>query len=181
MSTITAQPTVPAGVWKADGVHSWVEFAVRHMGFATIRGRVRDFEATIVGGGEPRIEAALRVASFDTGDATRDVHLRSPDFFDAERYPEVRFVTTAIAGPADDLRIRANLEIRGRVEPVEFRGRVTGGGVDPWGAERIGLELEGEIDRHRYGVSWNAPLPGGGFLLDDTVRLSASLSAVKAA
>jgi polyisoprenoid-binding protein YceI len=180
VSTTTAQTTVPTGVWKADAAHSWVEFGVRHMGFATIRGRVRDFDATVVGGEEPRIEGTLRVASIDTGDAARDGHLQSPDFFDAERHPEVRFVSTAVEADGDELVIRAELTIKGTTEPVELRGRLTGTGVDPWGGERLGIELAGAIDRNRYGVSWNAPLPGGGFLVDDAVQLAASLSAVKA-
>jgi polyisoprenoid-binding protein YceI len=92
----------------------------------------------------------------------------------------VRFVSTAVEADGDELVIRAELTIKGTTEPVELRGRLTGTGVDPWGGERLGIELAGAIDRNRYGVSWNAPLPGGGFLVDDAVQLAASLSAVKA-
>ena len=104
----------------------------------------------------------------------------SPDFFDADRYPELRFVSTAIAAHGDGLVVDGELTIKGVTRPVSLSGALHGPATDPWGNERIGIDLAGTIDRNEFGVSWNAPLPGGGFLLPDRVDLSASFSAVKA-
>jgi polyisoprenoid-binding protein YceI len=178
MSAIeTREIAIPAGTWKIDPSHSRVEFSIRHMGIASIRGSFADFEGVIAGGEEAGVSGAIRVGSVDTRDEARDGHLQSPDFFDAERHPEMTFASTRF----DDGKVVGDLTIRGVTRQVELDARVTGAGTDPWGNERLGLELEGEIDRHDFGVSWNTPLPTGGLLLGDTVRLSAGFSAVKEA
>jgi len=178
MSAIeTRELAIPSGTWTIDPSHSRVEFSIRHMGIASIRGSFADFEAVIDGGDEARISGAIRVASVDTRDEARDSHLQSPDFFDAERHPEITFASTRF----DNGKVVGDLTIRGVTREVELDARVTGAGTDPWGNERLGLELEGQIDRHEFGVSWNTPLPTGGLLLGDTVRLTAGFSAVKAA
>jgi polyisoprenoid-binding protein YceI len=178
MSAIeTLTTAIPAGTWKIDPAHSRVEFSIRHMGIATIRGSFADFDGVIDGGGEPHVSGAIRVASVDTLDEARDGHLQSPDFFDAERYSEITFASTRF----EPGKVVGDLTIRGITREVELVAAVTGAGTDPWGNERLGLELEGEIDRHEFGVSWNTPLPTGGLLLGDTVRLTAGFSAVKEA
>jgi polyisoprenoid-binding protein YceI len=178
MSTIeTLNTAIPAGTWKIDPTHSRVEFSIRHMGIATIRGSFADFDGVIHGGDEPQISGAIRVASVDTRDEARDGHLQSPDFFDAERHPEITFASTRF----EPGKLVGDLTIRGVTREVELVAQVTGAGTDPWGNERLGLELEGEIDRREFGVSWNTPLPTGGLLLGDTVRLTAGFSAVKEA
>ena len=178
MSTIeTRELTIPAGTWAIDPSHSRVEFSIRHMGIASIRGSFADFDAVIEGGDEPAISGTIRVASVDTRDEARDGHLQSPDFFDAERHPEITFASTRFDGD----KVVGDLTIRGVTHEVELDARVTGAGTDPWGNERLGVELEGEINRHDFGVSWNTPLPTGGLLLGDTVRLTAGFSAVKGA
>ena len=178
MSAIqTRELAIPAGTWAIDPSHSRVEFSIRHMGIASIRGSFADFDAVIEGGDEPAISGAIRVASVDTRDEARDGHLQSPDFFDTERHPEITFASTRF----EDGKVVGDLTIRGVTREVELDARVTGAGTDPWGNERLGIELEGEINRHDYGVSWNTPLPTGGLLLGDTVRLTAGFSAVKGA
>jgi polyisoprenoid-binding protein YceI len=178
MSTIeTLNTAIPAGTWKIDPIHSRVEFSIRHMGIATIRGSFADFDGVIDGGDEPQISGAIRVASVDTRDEARDGHLQSPDFFDAERHPEITFASTRF----EPGKLVGDLTIRGVTREVELVAQMTGAGTDPWGNERLGLELEGEIDRREFGVSWNTPLPTGGLLLGDTVRLTAGFSAVKEA
>lgn len=180
MSSVAEQTTlIPAGTWEIDPAHSSVEFQVKHLGIATVKGRAPVVRGTIEGGERPSIEGTVDVTSFTTFDETRDGHLRSPDFFDAERYPELRFESTVVELRDQALVVTGNLTIKGETKPVELRGSFAGSGVDPWGNERIGLDLEGTIDRNEWGVSWNAPLPGGGFLLPDTVKLAASFSAVK--
>jgi polyisoprenoid-binding protein YceI len=178
MSAIeTLTTAIPAGTWNIDRSHSRVEFSIRHMGIATIRGSFADFDGVIDGGEEPHVSGAIRVASVDTRDQARDGHLQSPDFFDAERHPEITFASTRL----EPGRVVGDLTIRGVTREVELAARITGAATDPWGNERLGLELEGEIDRHEFGVSWNTPLPTGGLLLGDTVRLSAGFSAVREA
>lgn len=177
VDTITAPQLVPTGTWKADPTHSTFEFAVRHMGIATVKGRFTDVAATLVVGDEPVLEGTVGVASVDTDDEQRDSHLASPDFFDVERFPEARFESIDVE--AD--RVIGRLTLKGVTREIELAAAFGGPGTDPWGNERIGLELEGEIDRNDFGVSWNAPLPGGGFLVADRVKLSASFSFVREA
>jgi polyisoprenoid-binding protein YceI len=181
MSALAEQTTVvPTGTWSIDPPHSSVEFQVRHLGIATVKGRAPVIHGTIEGGESPSIEGTVDVTSFTTFDETRDGHLQSPDFFDAERYPELRFESTEVDVRGEELLVTGDLTIKGVTKPVELRGSFAGSGMDPWGNERIGLDLEGTIDRREWGVSWNAPLPGGSFLLPDTVKLAASFSALKA-
>lgn len=170
------QQVVPTGTWKVDPSHSAVEFAVKHMMIASVKGRFADFEALLEGGEEPSLEGTIGVASVHTGDENRDAHLTAPDFFDAERHPLARFVATQI----DAERVVGELTLKGVTKEIELDAVWTGAGTDPWGNERIGLELEGEIDRTEYDLLWNQPLPAGGFLVDDRVKLFASFSLVKA-
>ncbi len=177
----TSAAVIPTGTWSIDPAHSTVEFQIKHLGLATVTGRAPVVAGTIEGGPEPSIEGTIEVSSITTFDETRDGHLQSPDFFDADRYPELRFVSTGVEIQDDALVVQGDLTIKGVTRPVELRGAFVGAGVDPWGNERIGIDLAGTIDRNEFGVSWNAPLPGGGFLLPDEVKLAASFSAVKAA
>jgi polyisoprenoid-binding protein YceI len=176
----TSATVIPTGTWSIDPVHSTVEFTIKHLGLATVKGRAINVSGTIEGGDQPSIEGTVEVASITTHDETRDGHLQSPDFFDAARYPELRFESTSVR-LENDLVVEGELTIKGVTKPVELRGTFVGVGTDPWGNERIGIDLAGTIDRTEFGVSWNAPLPGGGFLLPDNVALVASFSAVKAA
>lgn len=182
MSTVTEPTTtvLPAGTWSIDPAHSFVEFEIRHLGLAAVKGRAPVISGTIEGGDQPSVEGAVDVASMTTFDETRDAHLQSPDFFDAARYPELRFRSTSVEQRDGELVVSGELTIKGVTRPVELRGAYIGSGADPWGNERLGLDLSTTIDRTEWGVSWNAPLPAGGFLLPDTVKLAASFSAVKA-
>jgi polyisoprenoid-binding protein YceI len=182
MSTTTISPaSIPAGVYNVDPKHSSVGFAVRHMGIATVRGSFRQFEGKIDATGDaPTLEGVVQVASITTGDEQRDGHLLAPEFFDAQRHPQIRFHSTATEG-ADEgtIRLSGEIEIKGVSKPIELVGTVAEGGTDPWGSERIGVELETEIDRRDFGLEWNQPLPGGGLLVANEVKLIVSVSAVK--
>ena len=171
---------IPAGTWTIDPSHSTVEFKIKHLGLATVKGRAPVVRGTIAGGERPEITGTVDVASMTTFDETRDEHLRSPDFFDAARYPEVSFESTEVRQDGGGLVVDGVLTIRGVSKPVTLRGAHVGTEMDPWGNERIGVDLETTIDRSQWGLTWNAPLPGGGFLLPETVALAASFSAVKA-
>jgi len=183
MATIVESPAteIPAGTWAIDPVWSALEFEVKKLGLMTVKGRVPGFTGTIEGGETPSLEGAVDATSITTFDEQRDGHLQSPDFFDTARYPELRFTSTAVSAVGDELVVRGDLTIKGTTRPAELRGRFVGAAHDPYGNERIGLELEGVVDRNAFGLTWNAPLPGGGFLLPDAVTLKATFAAVKAA
>ena len=181
MAILTETPAavLPAGTWTIDPAHSTVEFAVRHLGLATVKGRATRVSGTITGGAEPSIEGVVEAAGLTTFDETRDSHLQSPDFFDAVRFPELRFRSTRVAADDDARAVAGELTIRGVTRPVVLQGRVVGARTDPAGNERLGVELSTTIDRTAFGVSWNAPVPGGGFLLPNEIPVTASLSAVR--
>jgi polyisoprenoid-binding protein YceI len=176
----TSATVIPTGTWAIDPAHSAVEFHIKHLGLATVKGRAPVVSGAIEGGEEPSIQGTVAVASITTFDENRDGHLQSPDFFDVERYPELSFESTEIEFRGDDLRVEGELTVRGITKPVTLRGTFAGSGVDPWGNDRVGIDLEGTIDRTDWGLHWNAPLPGGGFLLPNDVKLTATFSAVRA-
>jgi polyisoprenoid-binding protein YceI len=175
MTTTTLEQIVPAGTWAADPAHSQADFAVKHMGISTVRGTFPDVSATLVGGGTPTLEGSVRIASVSTKDENRDARLLSPEFFDAERYPEASFTATFLSPE----KVVGELTLKGVTDEIELTASFTGPSTDPWGNDRLGVELEGTIDRHDFGVDWNTPLPTGGMLLADDVRLVVSLSFVK--
>jgi polyisoprenoid-binding protein YceI len=172
---------IPAGLYTVDPKHSNVGFAVRHMGIATVRGGFQQFQGKIdASGGAPVLEGLVDVASITTGDEQRDGHLRSPEFFDAQPHPQIRFHSTASEiSDEGGIRLSGEIEIKGVTKPIELVGTVAEGGTDPWGQERIGFEVEGLIDRRDFGLNWNQPLPAGGVLVANEVKLLISVSAVK--
>jgi polyisoprenoid-binding protein YceI len=177
MSTIEAQKTIPAGAYAADPAHSSIEFTAQHMDISTIRGSFLEFEASLEGGDQPRVSGTIETGTIDTRDETRDGHLKNADFFDVERFPTAAFSGTLVAPD----RLVGELTLRGVTKPVEMTANVTGPAVDPWGNSRVGIDLQGTVNRHDFGVSWNLDLPNGGKLLEDEVTLIASLSFVKQA
>ncbi len=183
MSIVADSPAtvIPTGTWSIDAVWSTLEFEIKKLGLVTLKGRVPRFSGTIEGGETPAFSGTADVTSITTFDETRDGHVQAPDFFDSERYPELRFVSTAVQTRGEQLVVEGELTIKDVTKPVELKGSFVGAGVDPYGNDRIGLELAGTVDRTEFGLNWNAPLPGGGFLLPNEVVLRANLAAVKAA
>jgi polyisoprenoid-binding protein YceI len=181
-TTALSAETIPAGTYKIDPAHSSVGFEVRHMGIATVRGAFRAFQGAVDATGEaPVLNGSVQVASIDTGDENRDAHLKSPEFFDVERHPEITFHTTAIeAADEGQLRLRGEISIKGTTRPIELIGAGGEGGTDPWGNERIGFEVEAKIDRREFDLKWNQTLPNGNLLVSNEVKLLVSVSAVKA-
>ncbi len=182
MSVIeNTEQIAPAGTWAADPVHSSVSFEIGYAGTSTFRGAFTDFDAALVGGGEPTLSGKARVASVDVKDEQLNGHLQTPDFFDAERHPEIEFRATELR-KLDGNRVEGSgeLTIKGATQPVTIEGVVSPApATDPFGRERIGLRLETTIDRTLYGVSWNAPNQSGGDYLADDVKLVADLSLVR--
>jgi polyisoprenoid-binding protein YceI len=182
-TTTVSLDAIPAGTYNVDPAHSSVGFEVRHMGIATVRGAFRKFQGTIDATGDaPVLQGSVEVASIDSGDPNRDAHLASPEFFDADSQPEITFHSTA-GDPVngDQVRLSGEITIKGITKPIELIGVVAEGGTDPWGNERIGLELAGQIDRREFDLKWNQTLPNGNLLVSNEVKLLVSVSAVKAA
>jgi len=174
MSTIDTQ-AIPAGTWSADLVHSNVSFAIDYMA-GTFTGTFSDIDAGVTDG---VLTGSANVASVQVKDPNLEAHLQSPDFFDAERHPELTFRSTSIERSGDELKIDGEITIKGHTEPVEITGKISDPIADPYGGTRFGLKLETTVDRERFGISWNAPLPNGEPALASEVVLTAELQLAK--
>jgi polyisoprenoid-binding protein YceI len=177
-TTVTA---VPTGTWTVDPAHSSVEFQVKHMGIATVRGNFGTFEGALdISEAGATARGTVEVASIDTGEDQRDAHLRSPDFFDAEAHPELSFESTAIEALGDDsFRITGDLTMHGVTNEIVLHASVEGTDIDPWGNERVGLEITGELSRGDFGMKFNQALGSGNMLVADKVKVELDISAVK--
>jgi polyisoprenoid-binding protein YceI len=176
--TIEQQTQVlPGGTWHADPVHSAVGFAVDYMA-GTFQGAFTTFEADVSDG---RLHGAAEVSSVQVKDENLEAHLQSPDFFDAERNPQLTFESRDITRSGDEITIQGEITLKGHTEQVEIRGRISDPADDPFGNVRFGLELETSVDRTRFGISWNNPLPSGEAALSNEVRILANLQLVREA
>jgi len=168
---------VPTGTWTADTIHSSIGFEVEHM-VSAFRGHFEDYDARLVDG---RLVGTVRVPSIKVYDENLEAHLQSPEFFDAELHPELRFESRELAVDDDgNATLEGDLTIRGVTKPVTGRGRYVYVEADMAGGERIGLSLEATVDRREFDLNWNAPLPKGGFALGNDVTLKVGLELVKA-
>jgi polyisoprenoid-binding protein YceI len=178
--TATMETIAPAGTWQLDSVHSTVAFEVDYLA-GTFKGDFRDIAATLaVEGDTARLEGVAKVASVDVKDENLAAHLQSPDFFDAERHPELRFAAENVALDGDSVTIRGEITIKGVTKPAAIAGTVAPPMTDPYGKERIGLKVATTVDRTDFGVSWNAPLPSGDPALSNDVTIVGDLHFVKA-
>jgi adhesin HecA-like repeat protein len=177
--SITETPTL-TGTWRLDPVHSSVGFEVAYMA-GTFKGEFHDLAAElVVEGDRARLEGSANVASVDVKDENLSTHLQSPDFFDAERHPELRFTAQNIDLSGSDVSARGELTIKGVTQPVEVTGTATAPLVDPYGNDRIGLQLTAAVDRTDFGVNWNTPLPSGEQALANQVGIVTDLQFVRA-
>ncbi len=185
MSTTVTTTPLPTGTWTVDNAHSKVGFAVKHMGIATVRGEFTRFSGTLAVGDDLASATAsgiVEVDSVDTNEPQRDAHLRSADFFDAAKYPELRFEATRIRALDDDtFEIAGDLTLHGVTNEVELTAVVQGTDIDPWGNERVGIEITGRLSRGDYGMKFNQALGSGNMLVADKVTLALDISAVKQA
>jgi len=180
MSTTEIRQALPTGTWHLDPVHSSIVFEVEYMAGA-FRGQFREVDATIVADGEQaHLTGSAKVASVDVKDENLAAHLQSPEFFDAERYPELSFASSDIEA-GEELAVRGEITIKGVTQPVELTGRATAPLTDAYGRERFGLTLRTKLDRTVFGLNWNLPLPNGGPSLSNEVSLVAELFFVKEA
>ena len=171
MSTTTA---LPAGTWSLDPTHTHVGFTVRHMMVAKVRGSFSDYSAEIVVGENPldsQLSVVVQMASIDTGNADRDGHLRTNDFFAIDEHPVMTLVSTGIEPKGDDYVLHADLTIKGVTRPVDFDLEFAGTGQDPWGNTKAGFTASAAINRKDFGIEWNAPLETGGVLVGEQVKI----------
>lgn len=174
----TATQTTPTGIWTVDPVHSRVEFHVQHNGIAPYRGSFSDYDVRLVGeeNGSVAVEGSAKVTSISGEDENLYGHLQSPEFFDAERYPEIKFRSTDVQlGESGELTVTGDLTIRDQTRQVEARGRISGPGANLGGQTVVGVYLEAVVDRNEFGLGWNMDLPNGAKVLGDEVTLTVSL------
>jgi polyisoprenoid-binding protein YceI len=175
MSTIEQQQTgIPTGTWQADTVHSSVAFEVPYA-VATFRGEVPDFEAKLEDG---KLTGSAKIASIRIKEENLEAHLLSPEFFDAERHPVVGFSGDLVRGDGNSVLVEGEITIKGITQPATLTGTITGPTVDHFGANRVGLKLQTTVDRTKFDINWNMPLPNGEPALANEVTLKADLTLI---
>ena len=179
---MTAITDLTSGVWNVDPVHSSVGFVARHLMVSKVRGQFNSFTGTITIAEnrlESKVEASVDVGSISTGDETREGHLKSPDFFDAEKYPTMTLVSTGIEADGKDYVLHTDLTIKGITKPVDFELEFDGVSGDPWGGTRAGFSAEAEVNRKDWGLEWNVVLETGGVMLGEKVKIQLDVQAVQ--
>src|SRR5262245_23768995 len=170
------------GEYTLDPTHSRLGFSTRHAMVTTVRGSFKEFSGdAVVDTQNPaasKVTVNIATTSIDTGVADRDGHLRSADFFDAETHPEISFVSTEVSRDGDDWVITGDLTIKDATKPITIEFESTGSARDPFGNTRIGFEGRTSINRKDWGLSWNAALETGGFLVSDKIKLEFDISAI---
>jgi len=180
MSTTEQTTSIQTGTWSLDSTHSNVGFAVTYSGAGTVRGGFNEFTAELVDG---KLEGSAKVASVSFDEEQLVGHLLSPDFFDAERFPELRFASQTIERSGDDVTIDGELTLRGVTKPVTITGTVVGPTPDAGVSgpiQRIALDVETTVDRREFGIEWNRDLPSGEPALGYDVKITANLALVQA-
>lgn len=183
---MTATATTPAvTTWAIDPAHTTVEFAVRHLMIATVKGRFTGVSGTVRNDEsdptQSAVEIAIDTASIDTREPQRDAHLRSADFFDVERFPTMTFRSTRLERVrADGFTLVGDLTIRGVTRQVTLEVSAEGRARDPWGGERAGFSATARIKRSDFGLTWNQVLESGGLMVSDDVTITVDVELVKA-
>ncbi|MGO3148004.1 MAG: YceI family protein [Leucobacter sp.] len=181
--TLTADqiPGYIAGSWEIDHAHSEVGFSIRHLAISKVKGKFEAFDAQFVTGENPldsRVNATAEVASVSTGEKNRDGHLRTGDFFEAEEFPQLTFVSTGARDVNGELKVDGNLTMRGVTKPVTFDFELGGFGEDTSGTPRVGFTATAVVKREDFGLTWNAPLEKGGFMLGNDVTITIDAQAM---
>lgn len=172
-----------SGTWVVDASHTTIGFKVRHAMVTTVNGRFGAFAGTLTLNGavpgESSAAVTIETASIDTSSAQRDEHLRSADFFDSATYPELRFASTSVSVTGESFTVVGDLTIREVTAPVTLNGTLGGVATDPFGNVRAGFEATATIERRDFGLTWNAALDKGGWLVGERVTITLDVSAIK--
>jgi len=179
-----SSPLTVAKPYVIDASHSSVEFSVRHLVFAKVRGQFRVISGTLEvdpDGVPAKISAEIQADSVDSREEQRDNHLRSPDFLDAAKYPTLTFSSTQIDKRSDtEFTAVGDLTIHGTANRVELAGEIEGRGADPWGNDRIAYTAKTKINRKEYGLTWSQTLEGGGLLVGEDVEIELDIQVIPA-
>jgi polyisoprenoid-binding protein YceI len=183
-ATAQAAPTTGAKTqWKLDATHTSVEFSAKHLMITTVKGRIADVEGTIeIDDKNPwnsSVEAVLKAASIDSRTTQRDDHLRSGDFLNVEKFPDIKFRSTKIEGDSEAFKLTGELTIRDVTRPITLDVTFEGQTKDPWGGERAGFSAKGKIDRRDFGLTWNQVLEAGGVAVSNEIKINVEVEAVK--
>jgi polyisoprenoid-binding protein YceI len=182
MSAITSSTTtIPAGTYTSVIAHSEANFSVKYV-VSTFRGTFEQFDAVLTAdeNGNAKLDGTVKTDSIVVKDENLAAHLKSPEFFDTEQFPEIKFTSLQITRDGDTITLEGDLTIKDHTEKVTGTGTLNGPAEDAFGNTKIGLELETVVDRTKFGLNWNAPLPKGGFALSNEVKLNVVLELVKA-
>lgn len=180
-TTPDIHPAYLAGTWALDPTHSEVTFSVKHLAISTVRGIFERFTASIVTAEDPSkstVEASIEVASINTNQKDRDKHLRTNDFFKADEFPNITFTSSSVVLTGDDITVVGDLTLRGVTKSVTLTGQFGGTVTDGYGQTKAGFTASTKINRHDYGVSWNAALEAGGLTLGDEISINFELQFV---
>lgn len=170
-----------AGTWKADPVHSEIGFSVRHLMIANIHGRFTSYEVSIVASEDPlrsSVTATIDLASVDTGNETRDNHLRSADYFEVEKYPTMSYRSIGIRRTGDGWFVDGELTLHGVTRQVPLALAVNGFSPDERGGQRAGFSAAAQLNRSDFGIDLSIPLDGGGLTVSDKVSITLDIEAV---
>lgn len=175
MTTAQTKEALPTGAWSADRIHSTAGFELAYMA-GTFKGSFSEFDARLSDG---VLRGTAPVASVQVTDSNLAASLQRPEFFDTERHPELSFEAREFSRSGDEITIAGELTLKGHTEAVKITGRITDPAADPYGGERFGLQLSTTVDRTRFGLDWNNPLPNGEPALANEVTISVDLQLVK--
>jgi polyisoprenoid-binding protein YceI len=171
--------------FNIDNSHSNVEFSIRHLVIAKVRGRFTQVTGTLEIDSnditQSKVKAEIQAASINTAEEKRDAHLRSADFFDVENYPVITFESTNVERAGNELRVTGNLTMHGVTNKITLAVEQLGAAKDPWGNQRLAFAARGSLDRKAFGLGWNQVLEAGGFLVGDKVELTLDVQAIEAA
>jgi polyisoprenoid-binding protein YceI len=185
---LLAQGTAMAATYTIDKDHSTIEFMVKHMGISNVKGTFKDYDGKIeMDEKSPNKDTAsikIKTSSIETGTAKRDEHLKSPDFFDVAKFPEMSFETTKVSKKGENWTVDGKLTLHGVTKPITLKATFGGKTTDPYGNERVAFSATGKIDRKDFGLTWNKPMNTsaekvGGMMVGDDVTLSFEIEAIQ--
>jgi polyisoprenoid-binding protein YceI len=180
----TEAPTAVGTIWNFDTAHTSIDFKVKHMMVTSVRGSFKEFTGQIIGDLEnpttAEIDVQINAASIDTNNEQRDAHLRSADFLETDTYPQILYKSTRIEHISDDeFKVYGDLTIHGVTREIDLDGTLNGHNTTPYGQEVVGLSAKGELSRKDFGLTWNAALETGGWMVGDVLKLDFEIEAIK--